>query len=264
VVSATPFPNHTKKRLAAGELALGLGLRSARTVDIAHAAKTCGFDWLFIDMEHGSFDMDNAAQIASGALAVGISPIVRVPGKEHHHASRILDTGAQGIVVPHVDTAEEAARTVSHCKYPPIGHRSVTSMQPQFSFSGLPVGELTRLANEETLVIIMLETPLGIANADAIAAVQGIDVVMIGTNDLCAEMGIPGQFGDARVEDAYRIVTAACKKHGKIAGMGGVTEHKLLQKYIGMGMRFILSGTDLAFMMASARDRTGFLRGLTL
>src|SRR3990170_3622725 len=102
--------NQTKKRLAAGELALGMGARQARTVDIATVAKTCGFDWLFIDMEHSSMDVDLASQLAMASLGAGITPLVRVPGHEHYHASRLLDNGAQGIVAPHVDTVEWARR----------------------------------------------------------------------------------------------------------------------------------------------------------
>lgn len=258
------FPNHTKRRLASGQLAIGMGLRQARTVDIATIAKTCDYDWLFIDMEHSPLDVDMAAQISMAALPVGITPIVRVPGKEHHHASRLLDSGAQGIVVPHVDTPEEAERVVSHCKYPPVGHRSVMGAQPQFGFRSIPVGEAVKRVNDETLVVVMLKTPKAIANADAIAAVLGLDVLLIGTNDLCAEMGIPGQFADPRVEEAYGSVLAACRKHGKFPGMGGVYEPKLLEKYIGMGMRFILSGSDLSFLMAGARGRSSFLRGIKL
>ena len=97
--------NHAKRQLRAGKLAVGLGLRQARTVDIAQILKTAGFDWLFIDCEHSSMDLDTAAQISAASLAVGITPVVRVPGYEHHHATRMLDNGAQGIVVPHVDTA---------------------------------------------------------------------------------------------------------------------------------------------------------------
>ncbi|HSN39768.1 MAG TPA: aldolase/citrate lyase family protein [Burkholderiales bacterium] len=256
------IPNHAKRRLAAGELSLGLGLRQARTVDTAMIARACDFDWLFIDMEHSAMDVDTAAQIAVAALGAGITPLVRVPGHEHHHATRLLDAGAQGIVVPHVDTVEEAERVVSCCKYPPLGHRSVAGAQPQLGFRAAPVAEATRLVNEEVLVVVMLETPQAIADADAIAAVKGVDVLLIGTNDLCAEMGIPGQFADARVEAAYQKVIAACRSHGKHPGMGGVYDPPLLQKYIGMGMRFILSGSDLAFMMAGARERTGFLRAL--
>jgi 2-keto-3-deoxy-L-rhamnonate aldolase RhmA len=215
-------------------------------------------------MEHSSINLDTAAQIAMASLPLGITPIVRVPGKEHHHASRILDAGAQGIVVPHVDTVAEAERAVAYCKYPPVGHRSVMGALPQFAYGSVPVGEATSSANNETLVIVMLETPSAIANAEAIAAVPGLDVVLIGTNDLCAEMGIPGQFADTKVEDAYRTVVAACRKHGKHPGMGGVYEPALMEKYIGYGMRFILSGGDLSFLMAGARERANFLRGLRI
>ncbi|MEY4598352.1 MAG: hypothetical protein RLZZ445_1149 [Pseudomonadota bacterium] len=258
------YPNHTKQQLAAGKIAIGMGLRVSRTVDIATIGKTCGFDWLFIDMEHNSMDVDTAAQISMAALPLGITPIVRVPGKEHHHASRLLDAGAQGIVVPHVDSVEEAERAVAYCKYPPIGHRSVMGALPQFGYQSVPVGESTVTANAQTMVVVMLETPDAIAKADAIAAVPGIDSILIGTNDLCAEMGIPGQFSDPRVEDAYRKVIAACKKHNIHPGMGGVYDPKLMEKYIGMGMRFILSGGDMGFLMAGARERATFLHGLKL
>jgi 2-keto-3-deoxy-L-rhamnonate aldolase RhmA len=258
------FTNYTKKRLAAGELALGMGARQARTVDIATVAKTCGFDWLFIDMEHSSLDVDLASQLAMSSLGAGITPIVRVPGHEHYHASRLLDNGAQGIVAPHVDTMEEAQRIARACRYPPLGHRSVAGAQPQLGFRSVPVGEATKLVNDLTLVVVMLETPKAIANADAIAQVPGVDVLLIGTNDLCAEMGIPGQFTDSRVENAYKTVIAACGKHGKHPGMGGVYEPKLMEKYIQMGMRMILSGSDLSFLMAGAKARTEFLRSVKI
>jgi 2-keto-3-deoxy-L-rhamnonate aldolase RhmA len=257
-------PNHTKRRLAAGELALGMGARQARTVDIATIAKSCGFDWLFIDMEHSSMDVDLASQLAVAALGAGITPLVRVPGHEHYHASRLLDNGAQGIVAPHVDTVEEARRIASACRYPPRGHRSLAGAQPQLGFRSVPVGEAIRLVNEEMLVVVMLETPKAISNAEPIAQVDGVDVLLIGTSDLCAELGIPGQFTDSRVEEAYQRVIAACRRHGKVPGMGGVYEPKLMEKFIGIGMRFILSGSDLSFMMAGARERASFLRSVTI
>lgn len=256
------MPNPAKRRLAAGEVSLGMGLRQARTVDIATIAKTCGYDWVFIDMEHNSMDVDLAAQIAMASLAAGVAPIVRVPGHEHYHASRLLDNGAQGIVAPHVDTVEEAKRIASACRYPPVGHRSMAGAQPQLGFRNLPAYEATRVVNDEMLVVVMLETPKAIANADAIAQVDGIDSLLIGTNDLCAEMGMHGKFDDPKVVEAYKTVIAACRKHGKHPGMGGVYEPKLMEKYIGLGMRFILSGSDLSFMMAGAKARADLLRAV--
>ena len=256
--------NRTKARLKAGELALGMGLRQARTVDIATIAGTCGFDWLFVDTEHNSMGIDTACQISMAAIATGVTPIVRVPGHQHYHCARALDNGALGVVVPHVDTAEEAQAIADACRYPPLGHRSIAGNMPGLAFEGVPVGDATRRMNEETLVVVMLESPRAIHNADAIAAVDGIDALLIGTNDLCAEMGIHGDFGNPQVQQAYENVIAACTRHGKFPGMGGVYDPKLMDQYIRAGMRLILSGNDLAFLMAGARERASILRSISL
>ena len=252
--------NPARERLAKGELSLGIGLRQARTVDIAAAMATCGFDWLFIDLEHGTMPLDMAVQISVAALGAGISPLVRVPAGQYSLATRALDGGALGIVMPHVDTPEQARAVAAHLKYPPMGHRSVAGAQPYLGFRAVPMAEATATMNRETLVVVMLETPQAIANADAIAAVDGIDVLLIGTNDLCMEMGIPGQLGHAEVAHAYDQVIAASRRHGKHPGMGGVYVEELLTKYIGLGMRMILAGNDLGMMMAGASQRTKFLR----
>jgi 2-keto-3-deoxy-L-rhamnonate aldolase RhmA len=128
-------------------------------------------------------------------------------------------------------------------------------------FRTLPVGEVTQLINAETLITVMIETPEAVRNAEAIAAVPGIDSLLIGTNDLAMEMGIPGQFDHAEIVKAYETVIAACRKHGKWPGMGGVYHEDLQRKYIGLGMRMILSGNDLSLLMASATERAKLLRG---
>ena len=255
--------NTAKNRLESGELALGIGLRQARTADIGKIMKTCGYDWLFIDMEHNSMSIDTAAQISVAAQDAGIAPIVRVPGFQHFHASRALDGGAQGVVVPHVDTAEVAAEMVSNCKYPPVGHRSVTGRLPQVNFEAHPQDEVTRSVNNATLVVVMVETPTAVENVEAIAAVPGVDSVLVGTNDLCTEMGIPGAVGDARIQEIMERVVAACRAHGKHPGLGGVYEPPLMERYIRMGMRLILCGNDLTMMMAAAQERSARMRAIT-
>jgi 2-keto-3-deoxy-L-rhamnonate aldolase RhmA len=252
--------NPARERLAKGELSLGIGLRQARTVDVAAAMASCGFDWLFLDLEHGTMPLDTAVQISSAALTAGITPIVRVPSGQYAMATRVLDGGALGIVMPHVDTAEEARAVVDHLKYPPLGHRSVAGPQAYFGFRAVPVAEATAEINAQSLVVVMLETPQAIANADAIAAVKGVDVLLVGTNDLMVEKGLPGQFDHAEVASAYQTVIAACRKHGKWPGMGGVYVEELLAKYIAMGMRMIIAGNDLGMLMAGAGQRAKFLR----
>ena len=254
-------PNHTLRQLRAGKLAIGLGVNQARTVGIATMAKTAGFDWLFIDGEHSSMDGDDAAQLSTAALSAGVTPIVRVAGFEHWHASRMLDNGAQGIVFPHVDTKEEAQKVANACRYPPVGKRSMGGALAQLGFASIPVGEAARLVNEETLVVVMIESPQGVANADEIAATKGVDALLIGTNDLCFEMGIPGQFNDPKVKDAYTKVIAACRKHGKFPGMGGMYTPELLERHIGMGVQLILSGSDFSLLMQAGTARAGLIRG---
>ena len=254
-------PNHALRQLRAGKLAIGMGVQNARTVSIAQMAKTAGFDWLFIDCEHSALDLDTAAQISTAALPLGVTPVVRVPGLEHWHASKILDNGAQGIVFPHVDTLEEARKAANNCRYPPIGKRSMGGGLAQVGYRSLPVGEVARVVNEETLVVVMIESPAGVANCEEIASVKGIDALLIGTNDLCFEMGIPGQFDDPRVAEAYRKVIAACRKHGKFAGMGGMYTPELLERHIGMGVQLVLSGSDFSLLMQAGAARASVVRG---
>jgi 2-keto-3-deoxy-L-rhamnonate aldolase RhmA len=252
--------NPARERLENGEISLGVGIRTARTVDIAKMMKTSGYDWLFIDLEHGPMSIEFATTLAVAALDTGISPIVRVPFMQHTMATRVLDSGALGVVMPHVDSPEQAREIVDHLKYPPIGHRSLAGSQAIFDFRRMPIGEMIEAANAALLVIPLMETPTAIANAEAIAAVPGIDALLIGTNDLSAEMGIPGEFGHPRVAAAYETVIAACRKHSKWPGMGGVDAEDLMQKYIGMGIRLVLAGGDSSFLMAEASRRAAMVR----
>jgi 2-keto-3-deoxy-L-rhamnonate aldolase RhmA len=254
--------NIARERLERDELSLGVGVRVVRGVEIAKAMSSAGFDWLFIDLEHGILSIETASQIALAALDAGIAPIVRIANGEFSIATRLLDNGALGIVVPHVETAEEAREVAARLRYPPQGHRGVFSILPQYDFKAMNVAHMTAALNATNLVVVMLESRKAIENADAIAAVPGIDVLLIGTNDLCVEMGIPGDLGHADVAHAYARMIAACGAHGKWPGMGGVYDEALMRRYIDMGSRFVLAGGDLGFLMSGAETRTTFLRGI--
>jgi 2-keto-3-deoxy-L-rhamnonate aldolase RhmA len=256
--------NHALRKLQQGELALGMGLRQARTVDIAQIAQACDFDWLFIDMEHNSMSMDTAAQICSAALGMGVAPLIRVPAHESFHSTRLLDSGAQGVVIPHVNSAQEARRVVDFCRFPPLGHRSIPGSLPQTRFASLPVTETVELINRETLVVVMIETVEGLRNVDEIAAVEGVDALLVGCTDMAAELGVTGQLGHASVKDAVDKTAAACRAHGKFIGVGGVYEDALMREYVGKGARLILSGSDLSFLMTGARSRSSMLRSIAL
>ncbi|MGY8992325.1 MAG: HpcH/HpaI aldolase family protein [Rhodospirillales bacterium] len=253
--------NPAKQRLENGELAIGVLLRQARTVDIAKIMKTCGYDYLFIDMEHNAMTLADAVQICVAALDTGIAPIVRVPTMDLNLAAKILDNGALGIIMPHVENADEARQIVDKLKYPPTGHRSIDVHMPQFNFVRHDAGDAARVLNEQTLIVATVESQKGVRNAQEIANVSGIDVVFVGGNDLMIDLGLPDQPGHTKVIEAYETVFEACKNAGVWAGMGGVYDRSLMDRYINYGARMLLAGNDLRMMMSAATDQATFLRG---
>lgn len=255
-------PNHCRARLEAGGLALGFGVHHLRGSAAGMIAAATGFDWLFIDMEHGALGVEDAAQISLAALGQGVTPIVRVCHDALFEGARCLDNGAMGVVVPHVDTPEQAAAVVRACRFPPEGRRSWGGPPFAHGLAAVNPAEAQCELNAAILLVCMIETPEAVARAEEIAAVPGIDVLMIGTSDLTATMGIPGQIAHPAVREAYAKVAAACAARGKVLGMGGVYDEATARDYVALGARFVLGGSDHAFLMAGARGRAGFLRGL--
>lgn len=253
--------NPAKERLTRGELAIGMGVRGVRGVEVARVMKTAGYDFLFIDLEHGATSVETAFQISVAALDAGIAPLVRVPHGELAMGTRCLDGGGLGLVIPHVDGADEARAMVDAFKFAPLGRRSIGGAYPQFGFAPTPAAEVVSGLNDATLLVAMIETPRAVQNAEQIAAVAGIDVLLMGTNDLCLEMGIPGKLEDERVVSAIDAVVAACRKHGKWPGLGGVYGRELMKRYIGRGMRFVLTGNDISLLLAAAQEQASFARG---
>lgn len=254
--------NNTKHKLYAGEIALGFGAHHLRSVAAPAIAAMTGHDYLFIDMEHGAFTVQEATQLCIAALPTGIAPVVRVCAGALDEATRLLDNGALGIVVPHVDTPAQARRVADAFHYPPAGHRSWGGPAAIYGYDTPHVAEAQAAINQEILTVVMLESPEAIANAMAIAAVPGVDVLHIGSFDLTSELGIAGQMGHAKLVEAYEQVAAACRAHGKVLGMGGVDDEVNAARYIGMGARFLGSGSDHSYIVAGARARVALLRKL--
>ena len=252
------------RRIRSGELTLGLGITHLRGSAVPMLAKAAGFDWLFIDAEHGAISTREISQIAIAALGLGVVPIVRICAGALDEGTRALDNGALGLVVPHIDTPEEARRLVEAFRFAPMGHRSTGGSNAAFGFRPPPAAEAQKILNAEILIVPMIETPQAVDNAEAIAAIDGIDALLIGTNDLALEMGIPGQVGHERVRVAYEKVLTACRRHNKVLGMGGVYDEEMASRYIGMGARLVLGANDHALMLNAATHRAQFLRAIPL
>src|SRR5690606_5099204 len=159
--------------------ALGILLRQARTVELVGALAAAGYDWIFLDLEHGSQPLDTISQIAYTAQKCGIAPIVRVPIMDVRLAARAMDNGAMGVILPRVETADQAREIATTLRYPPLGHRGFTGSLPHFDFTLPPAHEATRQLEAASLIVVMIETPQAIANIDEIAAVDGIDVLLV-------------------------------------------------------------------------------------
>jgi len=252
------------QQIRSGRLTLGFGVHHLRGAAVPLLAKAAGYDWLFIDSEHGAISTQEISQLCLAALSTGIAPIVRVCRGAIDEGTRAFDNGALGVIIPHVDTPDEARRLVEAFRFHPMGHRSTGGPPAQFAFRAPPALEMQRILNTELLLIPMIETPQAVENAESIAAVEGIDALLIGTNDLALEMGIAGQIGHDRVQNAYRQVAQACRRHGKIFAMGGVYDQEWASRYIGMGVRMVLAGNDHGLLLKAATSRANFLRGIPI
>ncbi|MDQ2810920.1 MAG: aldolase/citrate lyase family protein [Actinomycetota bacterium] len=245
-------------RLHGGELTLMLGIRSSRTADVVRIAHEAGYHAIMVDLEHSTMSLDVVAQLCATARDLGLTPFVRVPEREYGAIGRLLDGSAQGIVAPRIETAEEA-RTVSRaCRFAPRGQRSQLATVPQLGLRPTPAAALNPALDDATIVQILIETPAGIASADAIARLDGVDMLAIGANDLTAELGVPGRYDDPRIRDAVATAAAACQRHGKLLMVGGIADLDLLDELMPLGVCPLqLAGIDTELLFTAAAARAG-------
>jgi 2-keto-3-deoxy-L-rhamnonate aldolase RhmA len=262
MTSDIKLTNPAKERMRAGEAALGMNVRLGRSADIARIAKATGHDFIFIDIQHSIFNLETIVHIAQTALAIGIAPLVRVRGVNDPDVSLLLDNGVTGIVFPDVATVADARKAVDTCKFAPLGRRSVSGGYPHFDYRSVPVAQAVQALNDVCLVVCMIETVEGMTNLDAIAAVEGVDVLHLGSNDLLANMGKPGQFTDPEIVAAQERLITVCKAHGKFAGIGGHREVARQAELVRKGCRFLTTQSDIGFLSAAANAWTKGVRSV--
>lgn len=241
---------------------LCLALLNSRTPDIPPIAATCGYDAVYVDLEHTATSLETAGMLCASALGAGIAGLVRVPSLDSSLIARVLDIGASGIIVPHVNSSQQARAVVDAARFPPIGHRSISGPNALSGFAPVPAPELTAVLESRTVVAVMVETPEAVAAAGEIASVEGIDMILIGPSDLTAEMGIHGDYENERFQNAVKSVAAACRIHGIALGVAGIKSLDLLERFVDLGLRFISAGTDVGMMAEAATMRAQKLRGL--
>ena len=233
-----------KQRIANGETLVGTMVFEFFVPGMAQIAKVAGADFLLYDMEHSGVGIDAIKVQCAASAGSGVVPIVRVPTNQYHFVARVLDAGAHGIMVPMVADAQQAAEIVSWTRYPPEGRRGAAFGVAHDGYRpGSPREKIADSA-ARTIVIAMIETPEGVRNADAIAAVPGVDVLWLGHFDLTNFMGIPGEFGNPDYLAAVDDIVAAARKHGKVAAVMAADE-AWARKYHGLGFRMFAYGLDI-------------------
>lgn len=252
------FENRVKQLFKAGRTAWGAGLADASEI-VAQTTIETGIDFLWIDLEHRPYDVEAVRWIPLFCRRKGCVPMIRVAALESHLIKKALDIGASAIMVPQVNSAAEAERAVEYCKYPPEGTRGVSPLWPHFE--GVSWSDYLPRANQETLVIVQIETAPGIENLEAIAAVPGVDVLFVGPTDTSAALGHIGQIEHPEVQAFLTDFPRRVAPSGKAAGTT-LQSLEACWKAYEQGYRFISCGNVVLSGQLALTSDLGRLRGM--
>ncbi len=245
--------NLLKSRLLTRQPSCIFGVRSVRNTSIVAMAQAAGYEAIYVDFQHSPIDMEAASNIFQAALHAGVTSLARISHLDPPQIGRLLDAGAHGLMVADIRTGIQARELVRAALLAPLGDRSFgLPLDPRFpSLSGTSMMEAI---NRATLLVAMIESEEGVAHADAIVRTDGIDAIQVGSSDLSADLGIPGQFAHPRMIGAYETLASACRAAGKPFIVGGLRQPADLARCLALGAaRCYFTGSDTAFVLAGAR-----------
>lgn len=249
--------NPVRARLLRGETAIGTMVVEFGTPAILRLAASAGSEFVLLDTEHNGWDLEVIRSAVSAGRGYDALPFVRVPAGEYHLIARALDVGALGVMVPMVDSAEQAAAAAAACRYPPAGRRGFGIFHRD-DWEGT-LAETIAYADEQVLTIVQIESRRGLEAVDSIAAVPGVDVLLVGPSDLGIALGIPGQGDHPDFLAALDRVVAACERHGKAAGILATTVDGA-RAMLDRGFRCLLFGLDILLYEQALRDGLAAVR----
>ncbi len=244
--------NRTKQKLLNGEVAFGCAIQQYGSIEVPRAFAAAGFDYAFIDMEHGTFDLESASRLVRASLDHGITPIVRVGELLYSLVARLLDNGAQGIIFPRVEEPERLHEALSWTKFPPLGVRGYGLGAPQLDYEPRTFREVIEHANTNILTVVQFETVLAIERREDLLSIPGIDVMMVGPADLSVSLGVPGEFEHPLLVEAVMKLIESCRKHGVAPGIQCRTVD-MSRKWVERGMQFVGAGADHGLLLEGAK-----------
>lgn len=250
--------NKLRSKLKAGEVVLGTLMWSAHGRGVIHTLAASGMDFVMICMEHSDYSLATVTQMVADAHAAGIEPIVRIPDLQYEWVTRLLDTGCQSLILPHARSGAEVRRFVELAKYHPEGRRGMAIyLGASTGYEDVEPLKAMAHANSNTLLAVLIETREAVENAEEML-ISGIDLVLVGHQDLAQSLGVPGEYGHPLLRAANDKVRNLCKERG-IAIAGAVNQPENMQSVIRSGAQFLLYGTDLVLMRREAQRATDAL-----
>ncbi len=251
-----------KKRLEAGDLVVGTMISEVRNPNVVNLLAKCGFDFVIVDNEHGTYSAADVSNLVAAARGADIAVIVRIPEIRRETIIKPLDSGATGLLIPQVETADQARQIIHHAKYPPQGQRGLALRRAHSLYGRPDAGEYLRQANEETLIVVQAESQTAIDNLDQIVTVEGIDAVLVGPFDLSVSLGIPAELTHPKEIQAIDQVVQVCLQHNTIAGVH-MFDVAQITEWIAKGMRLISYSSDINMLAdAAAKDVAELKKGL--
>ncbi len=246
--------NPITEALRSGKKVVGTMIVQVRAPAFVQLFAEFGLDFMFIDMEHGSYSIETAADLIQVARLAGITPLVRVGETQYHLYSRVLDAGAMGIMTPRVETVEQVRKIINYTKYPPIGERGFSRLAAHANFSDINVADYVPHANQNLLNIIQIESKTAVDNIEDLISVPGVDGVIVGMDDLSLSLGVPGNTRHALAEQMLEKIVAACQKKGIPWGLH-IPDVERLQTWINRGMQLVTYSSDIwIFQQVLRRD----------
>lgn len=251
--------NRLRAILSEGKPAFGTMINGMTSTIVPILIANAGFDFAFIDMEHGPYSIESASDLIRTIRLTGMTPLVRVPDGQYHLISRVLDAGAEGFMVPRVETRQQVEYIVSCAKYPPEGNRGCSMSQGHNDYQKGDLREFTRHMNRENLVILQIERKEAVDHIEDLLSVPGVDIALIGPQDLALSLGRSGDFNDSETQAAIQKVVDACLKKGIIAGLHIRSVDALLDWH-RKGMRLLTWSTDVDMLRTACESGLSMLR----
>jgi 2-dehydro-3-deoxyglucarate aldolase/4-hydroxy-2-oxoheptanedioate aldolase len=251
--------NLTRERLAKGETVFGCGLQVYRSPEICRAFAAAGFDYVFIDMEHGSYDLETVQDMIKTALDSGITPIVRVAELLYSLVARLLDAGAQGIILPRVEDPKILEEAVGWMRFPPDGTRGYGVNPTMMSYESHGFPAVIEHFNLNTVSVVQFETVTSMERADELLSVRGTNIAMVGPADLSISLGIPGQFDHPLLVSTVDRLIEKCVKHNVVPGIQTRTT-AMAKFWAERGMRFVGASAEHGLLLEKAKETVAALQ----